>query len=84
MESKKEPADVVPMEDALLALRNKEEARSFLEAVLSKAEHQRLLKRWHVYQLRVEGMTLAGIVQVAGVAMATATRGAALCHSPTG
>jgi len=81
METKKASSALIPIEEAILALENRREARSFLTAVLSPAEFERLRKRWQVYQLRSNGMPLANIVRTARVAMATASRGAALHHS---
>jgi uncharacterized protein YerC len=59
-------------------LKNLEEVHLFLSAMLSEEENKRLRKRWHAYQLRARGMSLATIVRVARIAMTTATRAAAL------
>lgn len=75
---KKGRQSLVQIGDSLLTLKNSTEADAFLGAILSSAEYERLQKRWYAYQLRAGGMTLAEIVQIAHVAMATATRAAAL------
>lgn len=68
----------VTIEDALLALENAEEAHAFLEAMLSPSEHDQLRRRWHAYQLRADGHSVSETAKEAHIAIATATRAAAL------
>jgi uncharacterized protein YerC len=81
MEHRETPAALIPIEAALLALKNSGEASSFLAALLSTGEDEKLHKRWHAYQLRMQGMSLAKIVRTAHVSMTTASRVATLRHT---
>lgn len=62
----------------MLTIRTRAEAHKFLSAILSRREERQIRKRWYAYQLRAEGKSLARIVRQAHIAMATATRTAAL------
>jgi uncharacterized protein YerC len=69
------------IESALLALRDEDETHRFLIAIMSRAEYEKFRKRWQVYQLRAQGMSLAQIVSTAKVGVATATRSATIRRS---
>ncbi len=69
---------LIPIEVALPLLKNEDEARAFLVAMLSEQEFQQLRNRWAAYQHRAQGMTLAEIARTTGIATATANRAAKL------
>jgi uncharacterized protein YerC len=71
----------VAIENAILMLKTADEARFFMEAVLSEEENRQLRKRWEAYQLRAEGLPIAKVGKRAHVSVTTATRAAALHHS---
>jgi transposase/uncharacterized protein YerC len=69
--------DLIKFESALLVLRDEDEARRFLSAILSRAEYEKIRKRWQVNQLRAQGMSLAQTGPTAMDPIATATQTAA-------
>jgi uncharacterized protein YerC len=68
------PENLTTIETALLALRDEDEARRFLNAILSYGEFEKVQKRWQVHQLRAQGMSLDQIVSTTTVATGIATR----------
>jgi uncharacterized protein YerC len=78
MKVAKGPKNLISIEAALVELKDLREARSFLSAVLSTGEYQKLRKRWKAYQLRARGIPLERIKQLTGVSMTTASRAAKL------
>jgi uncharacterized protein YerC len=74
----------ISIELAFLMLKNQEEARAFLSAVLSERALLQLQNRWAAYQHRRRGMTIVEIVRETGIATATASRAAKLSSASPG
>jgi uncharacterized protein YerC len=68
------PEHLTTIESAFLELRDEDEARRFLNAILSHGEYEKIHKRWQVHQLRAQGMSLDQIVSTTGIATGMATR----------
>jgi uncharacterized protein YerC len=66
----------VSLEDALVAIRSKEEATAFLEALLTRHELVSCRNRWAAFQLVLLGTTQRKVRDQLHVSIATASRAA--------
>ena len=67
----------VPLEDVVVALKDAESARTFLEAFLSDAELSSVRNRWLVIQMKRAGFRHREITKITGIAGGTISRASA-------
>lgn len=70
--------------DAIVDLRDREEAAAFLRDLCTLGELHDLAQRWHVVRLLTEGRHYAEVSRVTGASTATVTRIAQWFHHGTG
>lgn len=67
-------AETDPLLDAVVALRNREEAASFLRDLCTLRELEEMTQRWTVVRLLAGGLSYREIADQTGVSTATITR----------
>lgn len=77
---RKRTLPVARLEDALLAVRTREEAQVFLEALLTPYEQASCRNRWSAFQLILAGATQRSVRDQLKVSIATASRSARVIH----
>jgi TrpR family transcriptional regulator, trp operon repressor len=75
---------MVLLEDALIGLRNPDEAREFMAALFSPSERDAFQNRWQAFQLLLEGVPQRAVAEQLGIGVATASRAAAVVRSNPG
>jgi transposase/uncharacterized protein YerC len=74
--------DIIRFESALLELRDEDEAHRFLTAILSRAGYQKIRKRWHVYQLRAQEISVDQIGSTTATQPASIRSGVPIAAGP--